>query len=159
MTPERLREVLSYNPWTGEFRWRVQLSPRGCVGNVAGRLTDQSFIKITIDGRGYLAHRLAWLYMKRQWPARLINHKNRNRSDNRWPNLREATSSQIQAHAKPRRRMSRGVDWVRKDRLFRSRIKVAGRAICLGYFRTEEQASRAYRAAARGAFGEFAAST
>ncbi len=157
MTPERLREVLSYHPWTGEFRWRLQLSLRIKVGDLAGRLTDQLFIKIRIDGREYLAHRLAWLYMKGKWPTRLINHRNRRRSDNRWPNLREATNSQIAAHARSRRRMSRGVDWLPREGKFRARITVDGQWSDIGHYRTEAQAYQAYLVSARAAFGEFAA--
>ena len=155
MTPDRLREVLSYHPWTGEFRWKVCLSPRAAAGSVAGRVTDQGFIKIRIDGRDYLAHRLAWLYMNGHWPVRLINHKNRKRIDNRWPNLREATSSDIQAHARPRRHdLSRGVDLTVTG--FKARIKVAGKRFNLGHHSTEAAAYAAYLRVARAAFGKFA---
>jgi hypothetical protein len=157
MTPERLREVLSYDPQTGEFRWRIPLSRKLKVGKVAGRVTDQSYITIRIDGRDYLAHRLAWLYVTGEWPAKQIDLRNRNRSDIRWSNLREATNAQNQANSRDRRTLSRGVDWVPGRNRFRARIKAAGRSFFLGYFRTEQQASRAYRSAARRTFGEFAA--
>lgn len=155
LTSDRLRELLAYNPWTGEFRWRVS---RGnmAMGEVAGRQTDQAFIKIRIDGRDYLAHRLAWLYMKRKWPTQLINHKNRVHSDNRWPNLREATNAETQAHALPRRAMSRGVDRLATNR-YQARIKFAGQRFELGRYGTERAASHVYRLVARVAFGDFAA--
>lgn len=154
MTPDRLREVLSYHPWTGEFRWKLCIGPRTSVGSVAGYVTDQGFVKISIDGRRYFAHRLAWLYMKRQWPTGSINHKNRKPADNRWPNLREATNSECQAYALSRRKgISRGVDCV--DGGFRARVKVAGRLFNLGKHRTEARAYQSYLAVARAAFGKF----
>jgi hypothetical protein len=156
MTPERLREVLSYNPWTGEFRWKVQLGRRVSIGDVAGQITEQGCIRITIEGRHYYAHRLAWLYMKGEWPKRLINHRNRKPSDNRWPNLREATNSEILARAKRRRRMSRGVDRMLDGSGFRARIGVANKKIVIGHYRTEEQARDAYRITASKVFGQFA---
>jgi hypothetical protein len=40
---------------------------------------------------GYLGHRLAWLYMVGVWPDDEIDHWNRDPSDNRFTNLRDAT--------------------------------------------------------------------
>jgi hypothetical protein len=38
-----------------------------------------------------LAHRVAWFYITRRWPADQIDHANHNKADNRFINLREVS--------------------------------------------------------------------
>lgn len=94
LTAERLREVLSYEPSTGLFRWRVRLSNRTRVGAVAGCREDDGYILVGVDGRLYGAHRLAWLYMHGEWPAHGVDHRDTDPSNNRIGNLRPATQAQ-----------------------------------------------------------------
>jgi hypothetical protein len=61
LTAQRLREVVDYNPETGEFRW-VAVSPyahRVRIGDVAGTTNNQGYRMIRVDGSGRQAHRLA----------------------------------------------------------------------------------------------------
>jgi hypothetical protein len=88
---ERLKEILIYDPDTGIFTNKVSRGRGGKAGSPAGYLRKDGYITIKIDKIDYLAHRLAFLYMTGSIPD-LIDHKNRIRSDNRWINLREATS-------------------------------------------------------------------
>jgi hypothetical protein len=93
LTPKRLRNVLSYAPTTGIFRWKVSASSRASVGSVAGAKNGRGYHQIRIGGRPYSASRLAWLYMTGKWPNSEISYINGKPSDTRWANLREATSS------------------------------------------------------------------
>lgn len=86
LTWEALTAVLSYDPATGEFRW-IKCGQMGWKGRLAGT-NDQGYCRIEILGRGFYAHRLAWLYMTKHWPRGLVDHKNGNRGDNRWTNLK-----------------------------------------------------------------------
>lgn len=108
ITQQRLREVLDYDPETGEFRWLVATGRRVNVGDLAG--TDsygRRFIRI--DKRRYRAHRLAWLYVHGRWPANEIDHINGVADDNRIANLREATRSQnCENRRKPKRNSTSG---------------------------------------------------
>ena len=89
----RLRELLTYNRYTGLFRWRVNRGP--ChPGDIAGTQHEAGYIQIRIDYKLYMAHVLAWFYSFEQWPENLIDHENRIRDDNRLDNLRQATYSQ-----------------------------------------------------------------
>ena len=91
----KLRELLHYDPETGVWTWLNPL-PRSRVkpGDIAGRIMDNGRRQIRIASGFYYSSRLAWLYMTSEWPINQVDHENRNRSDDRWENLREATQSQ-----------------------------------------------------------------
>ncbi|PPS61017.1 HNH endonuclease signature motif containing protein [Pseudomonas sp. BRM28] len=93
LTRERLREQLTYDRETGEFRWAVR-KQKVKLGSVAGKVKKSGYVEIRIDLVSYQAHRLAWLYVTGQWPQGDIDHINRSPGDNRFVNLREASRSQ-----------------------------------------------------------------
>lgn len=88
LTRERLLEVLNYDPLTGVFTWKAKTAKGTKIGSVAGSIDPNGYIYINIDKVGYLAQRLAWLYVKGEWP-RLIRFQDRNRSNCRIDNLQE----------------------------------------------------------------------
>jgi hypothetical protein len=57
LTAELLREILTYNPKTGIFRWKADRSARIRAGAVAGTITKTGYRRINIDGTQYPAHR------------------------------------------------------------------------------------------------------
>jgi hypothetical protein len=91
-----LREILGYSKETGEFTWKVRRGGKAVAGSIAGRKSSTGYIQIGINGNFFLAHRLAWFYVKGEWPEGCIDHINGIRSDNRWINFRAATRSQNQ---------------------------------------------------------------
>lgn len=93
VSAKRLRELLYYDPDLGWFMWLCGTSRRP-TGSVAGSLNVYGYVVIGIDGRVYQASRLAWLYKKGKYPTDFIDHKNRQRDDNMWLNLRAATKKQ-----------------------------------------------------------------
>lgn len=96
LTAQRLREVLEYNPGTGEFRQRH--SHRNWpAGRIVGTRDNHDYVKIRVDGRYHKAHRLAWLYHYGVWPGLNIDHINRVKGDNRIENLRDV-STQFNNH-------------------------------------------------------------
>lgn len=154
----RVRELLSYNPTSGEFRWRI--SRGGAVaGAMAGTPSAANYRQIRVDGTYYLAHRLAWLYVHGEWPTADLDHINCIRNDNRIANLRLATRSQNRANARrPRHNSSgfKGVDFHKNKGKWRARVQKDNKVVHVGRFATAEQAHEAYAAMANELFGEFA---
>jgi hypothetical protein len=158
LTAERLREVLRYDPVTGLFIRRCRAG-RKHAGEVAGSATRNGYRSICVDNGRYLAHRLAWLYMNGSWPERQIDHKDRDRSNNRWTNLRLATPSGNTANSRRRSTNTsgfKGVCWDKSRNRWAAYITVGYRHIYLGRFAAVEDAHDAYLAAAQQHFGEFA---
>jgi hypothetical protein len=152
LTADRLRELLVYDPGTGVF-----LRRGGCGGRKAGSVAGTRgtrYWQINIDGRQYLAHRLAFLYMTNDWPPHHVDHIDRNGFNNRFGNLRLATRSQNQGNRRVSRNNTTGIKGVtyRASRgLWLAQISVNGHQRHVGEFDTPEKA-----AAAAEHFGNFA---
>lgn len=114
LTQARLKELLRYDPDTGNFTWLVRVGGIVTVGNRAGT-AQKGYIRIGLASKGYQAHRLAYLYMTGAWPNAQIDHVNGVRSDNRWQNLREATHSENQCNVSAQANNAVGFKGVRKS--------------------------------------------
>lgn len=62
----------------------------------AGTQPDSTckYRRVCRGGNRVLEHRLAWRLMTGKWPTNEIDHRNGDKTDNRWVNLREATAAQ-----------------------------------------------------------------
>lgn len=160
LTQARLRELLNYNPETGDFVWLKTASAKATKGSVAGCLYHpRNYRIIRVDQVRYPAHRLVWLYVHGRWPSNEIDHINANPSDNRLANLREATVTQNKQNTGPHKDAQSGLKgmWYRRERSrWVAQIVVGGELKRLGSFRDKLAAARAYDEAARKYFGEFA---
>ena len=154
ITVERLKEVLTYNPETGDFIRNYSVKGHG-IDEVVGSRKEDGHVVICIDYQMYKAHRLAWLYMTGEWPKDDVDHKDRNRGNNRWINLREATRSQNMAN-KIQEPGASGIVGVHKHgRGWRAKIKVKGKVTYLGTFDTIAEAETAYKQARIIHFGTY----
>ena len=92
LTHERLLSILHYDPLTGVWVWLV--SPRRSVkkGDVAGYWVGERRL-IMIDGKGHVASRLAWFYMKGEWPMGVVDHRDRNPNNDVFTNYRDVPQS------------------------------------------------------------------
>ena len=160
ITAKRLRRLLHYNPDTGIWT-RIAIRKGYKLHSLAGRLMTNGYIRIGVDMKRYLSHRLAWLYMTGKWPKDQIDHINGNRSDNRWINLREASNSENQFNRLKQKFNQYGKNGVAKSRdhwrkkPFASRIMIRGKSYYLGRFETAEEAHKAYAFAANKFQGQF----
>ena len=160
LSQSRLKEVLSYDPETGIFTRKGIPCRSGSVrsvGSVAGAYLPAGYITIMVDYKAYLAHRLAWLYMAGSWPSLAVDHKNGQKDDNRWANLREATAQQ-NAFNQPAKALTKsGFKGVCKSSgsTWKASIKVNGKPQHIGSYPTPELAYEEYLARAAQIQGEF----
>lgn len=89
----KILEEVSYDPETGEFTWarsgRGRFKRRGA--NAGGDRGD-GYVTICVERKQWLGHRLAWVIGYGEEPPRVIDHINRNKSDNRLSNLRDGSN-------------------------------------------------------------------
>lgn len=151
LTQARLKELLHYDPLTGEFVWAMHRSGRCKVGSVAGTPNTNGHIQITVDGKSYMASRLAFLYMTGKWPKHQADHEDTHRDNNVWANLRDATNQQNCCNQRKRANNKsgyKGVCWSNDVKKFRAQIMVGGKKKMLGWFTDPKLAHVAYCAAA-----------
>lgn len=160
LTQNHLKELFHYCPDSGLFTRRVSPNNRVKAGDVAGCVSGDGYLRIRIDRKLYLAHRLAWLYQTGDWPKKkTIDHINRVRADNRWLNLREATDSENQANRPAQRNNAsgrKGVCWDKRDNNWRVQIVCDGHQYYLGQFDNLEEAAAMFEGASKLIRGEFA---
>lgn len=168
---EVLRQLLDYNPDTGALTWkrrpRKMFKADGPFRTWNSRFAGkEAFTSVNLSGYRYgtllygvcRAHRVIWKWWTGEDPQQ-VDHINGIRTDNRVANLRSATchenSRNVRSH-KDSTSSFVGVSWDKRRQKWRANIMVAGRARSLGYHAQEEDAARAYDAAAREHHGKFA---
>ena len=150
MNHEYLREILSYDPETGEFKWAVRRKGTRGLGSTAGVTLSNGYRQIMIDGNHYLEHRLAYMWMTGDFPSQDIDHINRDRADNRWFNLRVVNKSENMFNRRLDKRNKfgyTGVSWDASRGKWKANIQAYRKPEFLGFFDSVESASSAYQAA------------
>jgi hypothetical protein len=158
ITAERVRELVSYDPETGLFFWRQrEHGPR--AGTQTGKPRHDGYCRVFLDGRSYLAHRLAWLITYDVWPAVDVDHIDGNPSNNRIANLRSTSRSQNLYNQKlpvNNKTGRKGVCFDPARGLYAAYITVGKKRIPLGRFAKLETAIEVRAEAEKKYHGEFA---
>lgn len=158
ITQEYLKEKLHYDPETGIFSGlSLYRNKTRMINTRAGSTGTDRYVKIRIDKKYYQAHRLAFLYMTGEIP-KLVDHKNRNITDNRWCNLRPVTDSQNQMNQKIMSNNTsgyRGVVWNKNTRKWIAQLTINRKVNYIGSFDCKHHAFCEYVLLARKHFGEF----
>lgn len=89
-------------------------------------------------------------------PGEEVDHINRNGLDNRRENLRRCTRAENSRNTRPRTGRFKGIHWSKRDKQWVAQITVGGLCQTVGYSKDEEEAARAYDAAAVRLFGKYA---
>lgn len=161
LTAEMANELLAYDPATGALTWKTAIRPAIRPGDPAGRGKPNSagYLRVGIDGRSYLQHRVIWLMVTGEWPPQEIDHRDRDRANNRWANLRAASPSQNVANTARRNAptgSNRGVSYDHRKKAWRAYATKNGRQYFGGYFKYDHQAAAAATALRNRLHGEFA---
>lgn len=133
LTQSQLKNCLDYSRSTGVFVWKTGKR----AGQKAGSVGDHGYRRIQINGKRYLAGRLAYLYVEGEWPPEEIDHMNGDEDDNRWCNLRAASRSEnaINRGVQSNNKFGmRGVSWHKGMQKWCANIKIKGKQIYLGSF-------------------------
>jgi len=118
-----LDKLLRYDAWSGKLYWRsrtpemfggddkVSLGKwRSWTTRFAGReaftaIMNNGYRASMLDGKLYLAHRIIWKLVHDEEPD-VIDHINRDRTDNRLRNLRNVTQAANLQNKSPYKRRS-----------------------------------------------------
>lgn len=173
-----LRKLVGYEPATGGLFWLRRepwmFSEGGhSAGHICARWNSmyagaeaftfsmpKGYRMGRIMRRPYLAHRVVWALFNGSWPG-LLDHIDRDTTNNRISNLRVATRSQNAMNGgKPNISSSsryRGVCLPKRTGTWVAYITVGKKRFHLGSFSSEEEAVAARRSAEGKYFGEFSA--
>jgi hypothetical protein len=150
LSQNELKTLLNYNQDTGVFTCKIYRGGLAKVGDIAGKVESYGHRRIKVNGKLYLAHRLAWFYVYGVWPTNDLDHINRIRDDNRLANLREATqaeNSQNVGIVKSNTSGIKGVSWNSQKSLWRAYITKCYTQIHLGFFVSKDEAAKARKKA------------
>ena len=146
LTQDRLKELLEYNPDTGEFKWKITKNNLNAKKNSkAGSFTNNYNI-ITIDYRHYRGSHIAFLYMDGYIPENNVMHINGKSYDDRWCNLKHTSSSCKSKNSKLYKNSTSGVKGVNYNRTVDKwlvRISDKRKNIYIGNFKNFDDAVRA----------------
>lgn len=149
ITLEELKEYFFYDQVIGIFLRKKPVANCSKVGEVAGHINKKGYIIIKFRQKAYKAHRLAWFYVTGEWPKDQIDHINRDKTDNRFDNLREADNS-LNVHnvgiQKNNTSGYKGVSYDPKLKMFRAYLDYRGQRYFLKLHDTALEASLAREA-------------
>ena len=154
MNIEKIREEFSYKE-DGVLIWNDLNKPQ-VLGKEAGKLRPDGYKRFEYLGKGIYSHRMIFAYHHGYLP-KVVDHINRDRSDNRIENLREADNFINSRNAKLRGNNKSGKTGVcyRKNRgTWSVTIRSEGKQITVGTFRDIDDAIKCRKEAELKYYGE-----
>ena len=155
-----LQELFQYEPETGaiyhkprELKWcNSEKHQRYFNNRKAGRRaeskssrTTNHYLTVHLFGKKVYCHRLIWVYMTGEEPPSMIDHINRDGTDNRWSNLRDGTNVNRLNLSRYRNNKSGapGVYRASDREKWRAVVRKNGKDFRLGYFSELSDAEKA----------------
>lgn len=135
----KLRSQLSYNPETGEFKWKESGSGRRknlVAGTIKRQREDRNvWRKIVFDQQEYTSGQLAWALMTGKLPDFIVDHIDQDSLNDRWSNLRPGDNCVDQRNNKKSSRNTTGivgVKWHKTSSKYHAFIGAGGKQKYLG---------------------------
>lgn len=149
-TLEDVKTLISADFCTGVLSWNGNADPR-CRNKTISRISFNGYVVLSFKNRQMYAHRVMWLLVYGHWPTGDLDHINGNKQDNRIENLRVASrlvnNQNLHKAKSPSKCGLLGVE--KNHNGWRARIRVGGKRIGLGTFKTPEEAHETYIKAKR----------
>ena len=150
------KEHLSYCPLTGYlFRTGSSSSEKAR----ACRLLKGGYLRVSLGGSTYGAHRVVWLLNYGCWPKTILDHANGVKTDNRLENLRIASVAENTWNQKLRATNTSGyknVSWDKRAKAWIVQLDYKGAHLKLGHFDHIEDAVEVATKARKDLHVEFA---
>lgn len=145
-----LFEYLRYNETKGEFTWIKRPNKNIHLHTRAGTKNSAGYRVISLFGKRYPEHRLAWFFVHGEMPKHEIDHINQIRDDNRISNLRQVTRSENQRNKtrKDSRVDEIGIWWCRRRKRYIAEISLNGKKVYQKSFTDIDEAISARKAKA-----------
>lgn len=174
---EVLQERLAYDPTSGKVFWKPRpvehferereypaySADRECkrwntryAGKEAGNLSDEGYLTVRLSGSSYKLHRIIWKLETGVEPPEVLDHKDRDRANNRWNNLRPSNDSANQMNKAGWGNTCDQIGVRVRNGRWQARIHKNGTSYDLGWFASQAEATTAYKAKAAELYGEFA---
>lgn len=150
LTADKVRNLFDYDPVSGLLAWKISPSNRVRLGDPVGTVDSKGYGQVQIDCRKYRTHRIIWLWMTGNFPSNQIDHKNRQRMDNRWENLRDVSRQENSRNLSLSRKNKSGiigVYWRNSNQKWHAQITVSRKNISLGFFSNIQDAAEARKIA------------
>ena len=140
--------MFRYDPQTGVLFWKQPNSKRIKIGDKAGTVNRDGYIVVRANYNRYMAHRLVWLMNYGRWPQHYIDHIDGQTDNNRLGNLRDV-EHRINHQNRKRHRNGKlvGAHYQKADDIWVGSIKVKGKHVYLGCFKSELETHNAYKEA------------
>ena len=134
---EELHRLFRYDRETGKLYWKISTTNRIKAGDDAGCLDSGGYIRVRIQNKPYLVHRIIYKMYHKVEPPVYLDHINQIKTDNRLENLREIDNG----HNVRRSANGNGVyaDAGQKKK-YRAFLKFKGKQHYIGRFYTYEEA-------------------
>ena len=160
LNQDYLKQCIYYNEYDGLAVWKRRptnhfKSERDSkiwnaknAGNCISCKGNNGYFRLSINGKSYSLHRLIFLYMTGSMPENQVDHKDRDRLNNKYENLRQATAmvnSQNQHIRIDNTSGIKGVYWNSLRDKWHARITVNKKVIHLGYYTEKTKAERIRR--------------
>lgn len=162
ITQKYLQEIFDYKD--GNLLWKnktvdsIGRSKNHLNGQIAGTLEKHGYLRVRVNNKNYLIHRLIFMYHYGYFPIQ-VDHIDGNTLNNHIENLRQATNAQNCKNSKlsiNNKSGVKGVSWHKASRKWMAHLQTVEKRHFIGYFNELDKAKIAIIEARNKLHGEFA---